>query len=234
MKMFKAAISALLGSFLLMLAIQAHAAFTVTWDHNAPRPDAYAVYAREDGAAYDYNAPIWEGPENQQHIVDLLPPLPAINPAEALTATFDKASGNITLGWTQPAPLVNDQLYYLVVRAQIGTRGQSDFMDSADSEEVSITQSNGNIATKWEIYYSLTAGGPYTKLDETTSEGGLTAPFTAVPVNTRADVYFTVVTFGEENTYSPNSAEVMVTIDRRTVPTPPTGVTAVEVTVPVQ
>jgi len=233
MKIFKAVLILMVGAFLL-IASMGHAAFTIKWDHNEPRPDEYAVYARTASTAYDYNAPIWEGPENEQTVTDLLPALPAINPAESIIATYDSVAGNITLGWTQPAPLVNTELYYLVVRAQIGTRGQSDFMDSADSEEVSIEQSNGNVATKWEIYYSLTAGGPYTKLDETTSEGGLTAAFTAVPAGTRADVYFTIVTFGEEGTYSPNSAEAMVTIDRRTVPTPPVGVQAVEVTVPVQ
>jgi len=227
------ALTVFLFGIIVLTSSLCQGAFTVTWDHNEPRPDEYAVYARLNGAVYDYDSPIWEGPENEQTITNLLPPLPAIEAATGLTGSFDKANSEISLNWTQPPMLVNTETYYLVVRAQIGTRGESDFMDSADSEEVSIDQSNGNEATKWEVHYSMTSGGPYTKLDEVTSAGAITAPFTAVAAGTRAEVFFVVVTFGEEGTFSPDSAEHSIIVDRRVVPPPPQNVD-VSATIPVQ
>lgn len=229
----KKAILILITILLLIWPLAAQAEFVVMWDHNDPRPDGYAVYARPDGEAYDYDAPIWEGAENSQRIVDLLPPLPAILPIENFTGSFDPAASQITLDWNQPAPLKAEQLYYLVVRAFIGTRGELDFRDSADSEEVSVTQSRTNTATKWEIFYSLTPGGPYTKLDETSTGTRITAPFTAVPAETMQEVYFVVVTFGQDGTFSQNSAELPVMVDRRTDPQPPQNVD-VQVVIPVQ
>lgn len=51
--------------FLLLLATTAGAAdVTLTWDHNDPLPEGYRIFCREEGYSYNYDIPIWQGPEN--------------------------------------------------------------------------------------------------------------------------------------------------------------------------
>jgi len=219
----------------MLMSAYAHASFTVAWDHNDPMPDAYALYDRiGPTGVYDYENPFWEGIANTHTETGLLPPLPGINPCENLTAAYDRMAGTVLVEWNQPAPLKNEHTVYMVVRAQIGTRGQPDFEDSADSEEVSVLQSNTNSATRWEVFYSETSGGPYTSLGSIPADqtAQLTDPLTAVAVGERKTIYFTVVTFGQGTTYSTNSPETSVVIDRRTV-TPPQNIN-VQAVVPVQ
>lgn len=51
--------------FLLLCAVACSAAdVTVTWDHNDPRPEGYRIFTREADVPYNYDVPIWQGPEN--------------------------------------------------------------------------------------------------------------------------------------------------------------------------
>ena len=34
---------------------------TLQWDPNAPSPDGYLVFCRQEGQSYDYDDPIWQG-----------------------------------------------------------------------------------------------------------------------------------------------------------------------------
>ena len=46
------------------LAVLAYgASVKISWDPNDPAPEGYRVYRRIEGQAYDYSAPVWEGPE---------------------------------------------------------------------------------------------------------------------------------------------------------------------------
>jgi len=55
-KIFCGAIAAVLASATLALA----ANVTLKWDANDPEPEGYRVFVREDGASYNYSAPLWE------------------------------------------------------------------------------------------------------------------------------------------------------------------------------
>lgn len=221
---------------MLLFTSVVQAEFTIRWDPNDPTPDGYAVYAREDGQTYDYSQPLWEGQETETTIDYLLPPLPDIQPPVNLSAVWNRITGNVTVNWTQPELLINEQLYYLVVRAFLNpTTPDGQRLESPDSNEVNVTQANGNTLQRWEVFYAEQSGGPYSSLDTVTdlSQPIITQPITTVPEGEMKTIYFTVVAFGEENTFSQNAQEVSVIVDRRGIPLPPDGV-SVEVTVPVQ
>lgn len=46
---------------------------TLQWDANQPPPTGYKLYQRLDGQAYDYTAPVWQGPETTTTIDNLDP-----------------------------------------------------------------------------------------------------------------------------------------------------------------
>lgn len=134
---------------------------------------------------------------------------------------------------------------FWVVRAQAGD------IESADSEEVSYTvdltpieqfeftavynetaksiDMAWNITdariTKWEIYTSDAAGGPYTKLTEVANAEGVETTYsvkgdTLFPAGEKTTKYFTMVAFGPYDLFSANSPEIAITVNKR----PPSGV----------
>lgn len=214
----------------------AGAGVTIMWDANDPVPDGYRVYHRWEGGTYDYAVHHWQGSEITTTITDLLPPLPDMLTPTDLGATWNKVTGNITVNWTQPADAFAENKLYLIVRAYLDAVDPAPALESADSEEVNIMQKNTNTISKWEIFYSDVSGGPYTSLGEVIQDGSaqpvITKPVVGVPVNTVKTLYFTAVAFGKGTSFSPNSAEVSVLVDRRSI-APPAGV-SVSVTVPVQ
>lgn len=221
-------LSIVLTVLLLVVPVVAIAGFTVTWDENVPAPEGYRIFVRWESETYDYTTPFWEGPLPPVEITTFLPPEPAMPAPNMEGVTWNRATSEITVDWNQPANPVATDTAYLVCRAYDGE------LESADSEEVNIEQSNTNVLQEWEVYYSLTSGGPYTSLGKVDGSSGtrVTQPLTAVPDGERAEVFFVVVAFGEGGTNSPDSAEMSVVVDRRTL-NPPTGVT-VTAMVPVQ
>lgn len=213
-------------------------AFTVTWDENVPAPDGYAVYARFEGEQYDYDNPIWEGELPPTSVLEVLPSMPDILPATVNSISWNKTDKNIIINWSQSEPLSNTKTVYLVCRAFLNDLDPTDDVprpESPDSEEVSIDQTSINNLTKWEIFYSDTAGGPYQSLGtiDAGEETTYMDPITSVPDGQAKRTYFTLVSFGQEGTFSPNSEEVSVIIDKRKLPTPPLGVSVTAI-IPVQ
>jgi hypothetical protein len=106
---------------------------------------------------------------------------------------------------------------------------------SGDSNEVNQTVTGTSNVSRWDVFYSLTAGGPWTLLDSVTNTGqtapALTNPLTAVAADERAEVFFTVVAFDDTNQFSPNATETSVVVDRRVLMPPTLSITA---TIPVQ
>lgn len=204
---------------------------TVKWDHNDPMPEGYRIFQRTEGQSYDYSQPVWEGPQDTAVLKYPGPDYPDMPVVTGLTGSWDKPTSSITLNWDQSAPADNTRTDYWIVRAYQGTE------ESADSLEVNRLHTTQNSVTKWEVFYSLTAGGPYTSLGDVTatgagSTGSVTQPLTAVAAGERKTVYFTVVSFGQGATYSANSAEISIDVDR-TVLQPPVNI-SVTATVPVQ
>lgn len=228
------AIIVLLAIFLCFQT--AHAEFTVTWDENVPAPDGYRIFDRTADTVYNYTQPLWEGPLPPVTITNLLPPPPETMLAPInMSATWDKVASSVTIDWNQPEPLEESvEEYFLVARAYMNGNGDIPDLESADSEEVSVIQKSKNTATKWDVYYSETSGGPYTLLDSVPATGNtrITAPLTVVPANQAKMVYFVTVAFGQNDTFSDNSEEASVLIDRRVL-NPPVNM-QITVTVPVE
>jgi hypothetical protein len=96
---------------------------------------------------------------------------------------------------------------------------------SGDSNEVNHTVAGDSSVTRWDVFYSLTSGGPWTLIDSVENTGQsnptLNSPLTAVPAGERAEVFFTVVAFHSNELYSTNAVETSTIVDRRVL-TPPT------------
>jgi hypothetical protein len=43
------------------------------WDANDPAPAGYKLFLRQEGDAYDYTAPVWQGADNTCEVMDLTP-----------------------------------------------------------------------------------------------------------------------------------------------------------------
>jgi len=218
--------------FLLLFTFSfsiSNAEFTIDWDENDPLPDGYRLFSKIVGSEYDYSSPIWEGLVHPVTINTLVPSLPEMPVPVDLTASYEKTTNEVTATWVQPPDPIATENYNLVVRAYLNT-GE----ESADSNEVEVEQSKRNALSKWEVYYSETAGGPYISLGEVLGgTPGITQPITAVAEGEIKTIYFTVVAFGESGSFSANSSETSVVIDRRVTPVPPQNIN-VTVTIPVQ
>jgi len=228
-----------LTGVLMLVAVycnSAQAGFTVKWDPNDPTPDGYRLFARWEGTdTYDYTKPFWEGQEVTVRVDDLLPPLPEMIAPTNTSATWDKASSSVTVDWNQPPQTVVTDKVYMVVRAYLDPIfPNTETLESEDSEEVNIDQSNQNVVTEWEVWFAETSGGPYTSLGKVPATGNtrITEPLTVVPVGQAKTIYFTVVAFGQNGVHSPDSQETSVIVDRRILE-PPANI-SVTVTVPVQ
>jgi hypothetical protein len=75
---------------------------TLAWDPNDPAPDGYRVYQRVEGDSYDYESPVWPGPDDDP------------------TLTTCTITG-----------LADDTLYYFVVRAWVGSDISGDSNEAA-------------------------------------------------------------------------------------------------------
>jgi hypothetical protein len=202
---------------------------TLSLDPNGEEPTQYKIYQRLDGEEYDYANPI--------QVLGLVPDftvtLPDLHPAPP-AATIDEAAFNrgeqqIYLTWSQSS-ITETIRYYWVSRSAIPPD-----LESADSNEVSHDITGTSSVTRWEVYYSLTSGGPWERLDTVTNDGqaeaSLTNSLTAAPDDQLTTVYFTVVAFYSDDTFSPNSAEVSIEVDRRQLEPP---ILTKQVVIPVQ
>lgn len=218
----------LIMALVLLVALPANSAtVTVAWDPNDPTPGGYRVFARPIDGVYDYTSPVWSGPETQTVIEYDDPPLPAIPPAAGLDGAWDKLASTVTLSWSQADGTI-DKTIAMVVRAFEGP------LESADSNEVTHTTTKTNKPLKWEIFYSMVKGGPYTRFSEVAAEDGpaLTEPFTIVPPGEAETVYFVVVSFSGDGGFSDNSPEIGILVDR-TLPAPPQNMRKIAV-IPVE
>lgn len=230
-------------SVVFLNSIIVYADVILEWDENDPVPDGYRVFQRWEGETYDYTNHAWIGIEHPVTI-PLEVDLPGVPTPENLSGEWDKNSSQITLTWEQSDNLVNTRKTFFVVRAFMredpeDTTPITDLtfeqvgLESADSEEVFTNQINENSVSEWEVFYAENTGGSYTSLGRTQTSNLITAPITIVPEGTSKRLYFTVVAFGEEDTFSENSVEISVLIDRRITPQIPTGITIIAV-VPVE
>jgi hypothetical protein len=234
------AVAALFAAVALGVATAAWAGERVTleWDpNNDPAPDQYKLYQRTEGQPYDYAHAVPNPPDHQDGAiphprVTFTVTLPTPNPRPpaptGVTGSFDRHSSQISLTWQQ-AEAAETVRYYWVVRAEIPPD------QSGDSNEVGHDATGESTVARWDVFYSLTPGGPWTKLDSVQNTGqaspAVTAPLTAVPAGGRADVFFTVVALSSDALFSPNAQEVRVDVDRRALEPPTLTIRAV---VPVQ
>lgn len=215
----------------LLVPLQAWpAGVKLTWDPNDPAPEGYRIFQRPDGGVYDYSVPAWQGPGVLGEITYDDPIAVTLPPPTDITAIWDKRASAITLRWEQPTATASRTDFW-VVRAYEGA------LESLDSEEVtwtSVATSPANII-RWDLFYSETAGGPYTPFDSIEAATGVlqtTKPITVVPPGDTKTLYFTAVAFGENGEFSVNADEAAVVIDR-TLPPPPSGVSVTAV-IPVE
>lgn len=214
---------------------------TLQWDANTPEPDGYRVFGRSEEGAYDYSNPIvcdglttGEIPPGATTCIIKLPALNAPVPvAPEITASqWIRADSAVKLTWKQPEQESNTVNYYYVVRAFVVDD------ESGDSNEVKYVHEQGPDIAHWTVYYSMTSGGPYTKLgdveDTGQSEVSIIDPITDAPIGVITTVYFTVIAHTpSEDVYSPNANEVTVVIDRRTA-TPPVNLRFLSALIPVE
>jgi hypothetical protein len=72
LKIFPLLISCILIIGSISLAHAAQMTLNLAWDANieSPAPDGYRLFSRQEGENYDYNNPVWEGPETT-HTIDV-------------------------------------------------------------------------------------------------------------------------------------------------------------------
>jgi hypothetical protein len=210
---------------------------TLAWDPNTPDPDGYRLYQRQDDGSYDYNNPVQiPGVTNQNGDI----------PADTTTVTLDDLgiicditdyywvvrafvrtdesgdSNEVTMvvDWSCPVTVVNFQASYNYATSEIN---------------IGFEQQGSVPVDNWKIYWTRTSGQDYQLFDTIQNDGSntptVTRPFTEVADGQRETIYFTVVSFRNDQLYSQNSPEQAVDIDRRSVPQPPT---LRRVTIPVQ
>jgi hypothetical protein len=114
------------------------------------------------------------------------------------------------------------------------TNLQATFDRSASVINMSFDSAGDSAVTEWKIFYTTTSGQNYVEFSTIENTGQatvtVTEPFTAVAEGQRQNIFFVVVAYKGDQ-YSPNSAEVVVDVDRR-VPTPPP--LRIEAVIPVQ
>ena len=197
---------------------------TFQWDaDNSGNWEELRLFERAEQGTYDYATPKSTLP--QTYANDLSQPT-------QMTITTDFMDGQVTTK-------------FWVIRAAAGE------LESADSDEVSFTvnllpleqfdftavynevtktidmawQITDPRITRWEIYTSDTAGGPYQPLTTVNNVEGAETSYSVeeeslFPAGERTTKYFTMVAFAPYDIFSVNSPEISITINKR----PPSGV----------
>ena len=87
-------------------------------------------------------------------------------------------------------------------------------------EEIYLVWSqNGDVPVcYWQVYYSLTSGGPYHNLGRADNDGrsqqAFSVPLAVVPPGDAATIHLVVVSFRSDTIYSPKSREADLIVDR--------------------
>lgn len=80
------------------------------------------------------------------------------------------------------------------------------------------TQADISRAKFWRIYYRMPESDTFTQLGRVDNSGqetlSLNTPLTVVPAGRTMDLTFAVVAFKNDDVFSPNSSELLITIDR--------------------
>lgn len=232
------------GVLLLAMSYQnaASAQVGLRWDPNDPNPEGYKVFTRADkehdrfGLAYDYQdpQPTLEDPDGliPYSITRVDIELPGI-PMQEVTYFFVVRAYDGELESPD-----SEEVFWVLDRTPppVATDLQGSY--SRDTNEITFTFNQaGDRAKFWKIYYTKTQGQDYVEFDTVQNTGQLnptiTKPFTAVPDGSQETVYFTVVSFFDMESFSPNSQELAIDVNRKAVPQPPQNV-QVEITIPVQ
>lgn len=243
MKNLKLKTTILLTTFLyILLGANVYGeVITLQWDLVDPAPDGYKIFHRIDIAEYNYNFFLTNGlytdgiipgdidnfTTSELENPELINPLPAT--IDDTSDVWDRSNSVIHLSWSQPKTVVSLN-HYFVARSFVGNEY------SVDSNEVEHVISIEEIINYWKVYYSETSGGPWIFLGQVENTGQtvptITDPITVVQQGERKTIYFTVVSFVDDELYSVNANEVTVDIDRR-IPIPPSNL-RIEVSIPVQ
>jgi hypothetical protein len=91
--------------------------------------------------------------------------------------------------------------------------------DHSSGEIFLVWSQNGDVPVcYWQVYYSLTSGGPYHKLGRADNDGrsqqAFAAPLAVVPPGDTATIYLVVVSFRSNAIFSPESREADLIVDR--------------------
>lgn len=207
------------------------------WDPNDPAPEGYRVFTRVENTLYDYTKP--------QPVLEFADGN-ILHPTALVTVDL-------------PGLPMKAVKYYFIVRAYDGdlesedseevfwtiNRTPPDLVSSIQAEynkasseiSLSFVQPNADRAKYWKVFYTFTSGSSYVEFDTIQNTGqaqpSSTKAFTAVSVGEIKTVYFVVIGFYDDESFSENSAEASVVIDRRVKPQPPINL-KVGVIIPVQ
>lgn len=91
--------------------------------------------------------------------------------------------------------------------------------DHSSGEVFVVWSQSGDVPVcYWQVYYSLSSGGPYHKLGRADNDGrsqqAFSAPLAVVPPGDAATIYLVVVSFRSDAIFSPESREADLVVDR--------------------
>lgn len=198
---------------------------TLEWDPNTVAPDVYRLFQRINDELYDYKNPVK---------IPLVAEDGNIPGNRSTVTVLDLGVENqvTTYKWVIRAALLDPPLESgdsneasIDIDLRYPTP-PSDLTGSFDRNTSQLTLRWGQDETipvsDWKVMYSNTTGGPYTDIGVVpfSSEAVYSAPLTIVPSGEKRTVYFVVVSYRIDGTYSQNSAELAVLVDRRVVMPP--------------
>lgn len=224
----KTKMMALLVALLLMSVSAFGATVKLAWDPNDPTPEGYRVFDRENQSVYDYSNPVWQGSETFCTLSNLLGHPMVVTRYYFVVRAYEGAlesADSIEVYWdldrTPPVQI---------------TSIQAGYDRAAGAINLSFVQPNPERAKYWKVYYTFTSNQDYVEFDTIQNTGQAepttTKAFDAVKEGERKTVYFAVVGFFDDESYSSNSMEAAVDVNR-VILQPPANVT-IEVLIPVQ
>lgn len=200
----------------------------LAWDpaQESLEPDGYRLFQKVDDGEYNYNSPlIISGSTDDQGNI----------PPDVLQVDVDtpgEACKVLTYKWVVRAYKADDEsgdsnevsaIVDLSCPSEV-TSFSAEFNKDASSISMSFQQPSGVDVAEWKIFWTRTPGDNYQLFDTVQNDGSNTATvtkaFTEVESGLMETIYFTIVSFKDDQLFSPNSSEIAIVIDRRELTAP--------------
>lgn len=196
------------------------------WQANTETTMAgYGLFRREEGQAYDYDAPI----DPDCTIVDGACYVDPTAKTCTFTDTFDAPDGKATTyywvarardtdgDWSEDSNEVTMTVDLAPIVAAVITNGSYD--STTKNINIAFSQTDVNRADHWELYMGTASGGPYNKVDTLANDNSGDTFSIDHQITADGTYYFTIVTFTKEGVFSPNSNEMSVEVKEHPAPT---------------